>query len=241
MSTTDRVPPMMLDHAYALLEKNPARGVSAEDLARVLASAEMRKMSQGEVLCSEGEPGDALFFLLDGSIRVTRTDPHGRERELARIDAPSLVGHMALIDNSPRSATCIANDRTVVARLDRKMWTRVLHEPSERGTALRRILCASLTRQLVGANEQIRTMLAPRPAAPSAVSRDRGHVLPTTPAVPVSAALDAVDDFDASDSELMQVAGVLDGWKIDKSSLKTASKDLHVFDEDQVRNRKNRF
>lgn len=241
----------LLEQSRALLNAHPVRGIEPRDLARVLSGAQIKRMDSGELLCAEGDPGDAMFFLLDGAIKVTRTDPQGKSRELALVESPAIVGHMALIDHSPRSATCAASGRTVVARLDRKTWSKMLHEPSQRGTALRRVLCASLTRQLVGANARIRTLVMgerPRPkpstARPAkkktAPSRDLGHHVGTPPTV-ASASLSPTDveDFDASDSELMRVAGVLEGWHIDRSSLRAADNATFVFDDDQKRNRKN--
>jgi CRP-like cAMP-binding protein len=240
MAGTDRNTSALLDQATKLLEAHPVRGVRAADLAGVLAACTLRRMSTGDVLCSEGEPGDSMYFLLDGSIQVSRTDPHGRVRSLALIQSPAVVGHMALIDHSPRSATCAAEGRTAVASLDRRSWNRILHEQSERGTALRRVLCASLTRQLVGANLSIRKLVdAPPPPRSRSMTRsmDRGHKSALDPGRKV-ARHDVVEDFDASESDLLRVAGVLDGWRIDHSSLRAVEKVQHVFDEDQRRNRK---
>ncbi len=232
----------LLQQTRNLLEAHPVRGVHPEDLVRVLAASAMRRMSGGEVLCAEGDPGDSMYFLLDGAIKVTRTDPHGRVRELALVESPAIVGHMALIDNSPRSATCTAKGRTIVASLDRKLWLRLLSEPSERGTALRRVICASLTRQLVGANSSIRKLIdGPSAARRAAASRskDLGHKVAPTPTARATHP-DTVEDFDASESDLLRVAGVLDGWRIDRTSLRGVERMQHVFSEDQLRNRKNR-
>ena len=246
MTTASGQSSVLRDQAITLLATHPVRGVRPNDLLQVLQASTLRRMSSDELLCSEGDPGDSLYFLLDGAIRVTRTDPHGRVRELAHVESPAIVGHMALIDNSPRSATCTAQGRTVVASLDRRLWNRLLSERSERGTALRRIICASLTRQLVGANGSIRKLIdASKPAKTKpktrtkSPSRDLGHKTSQRPSVS-SRRLDTVEDFDASESDLMRVAGVLDGWRIDKSSLRAVDRVQHVFDEDQKRNRKNR-
>ncbi len=228
----------------ALLESNPCRGVKADHLAEVLAAATLRRLGDGDPLCTEGEPGDSMFFLVDGNIRVQRRDAAGRMRELAIMKAPDLVGHMSLVDHSPRSASCVAVGRTVVASLDRRTYNNLLTEPSHRGTALRRLLLASLTRQLAGANDRIRDLIdgpeAKAGAAKAAGSRDRGHQgrdLGTgtghKAASPNYAA--GVEDFDVSQSDLMRVAGVLDGWKVDARG---ADKMKVVYDEDQRRNPK---
>lgn len=231
----------LLKQSSALLKAHPVRGVKPADLARVLTASKLQRMSTGEVLCTEGEPGSSMFFLLDGAIKVTRTDPHGRKRELAVVQSPAIVGHMALIDNSPRSATCAAEGRTIVASLERRTWNRILHEPSERGAALRRVLCASLTRQLVGANASIRKLVNgadAQPDRPATRSKDRGHEAAPNAARSQKA---APQSRDVEESDLLRVAGVLEGWQLDDSSLRDADELEHVFTEDQLRNRKNIF
>ena len=241
------IPDVLIEQSRNLLQAHPVRGVQPEALARVLTGAQLKRMDNGDVLCSEGDPGDAMYFLLDGAIKVTRTDPHGKIRELAVLESPAIVGHMALIDHSPRSASCAASGRTVVASLNRDTWSKMLHEPTSRGTALRRILCASLTRQLVGANARIRTLVAgvpkPKPAPapkPSKAppSRDLGHHTGVSPSAKRDD-VNSVEEFDASDSELMRVAGLLEGWRIDRSSLRAAERASYTLDEDQRRNIKN--
>ncbi len=104
--------------ASGLLRAMPSPGVVPEHLAEVLAAGTPHLLSPGEPLCKEGEDATDLFVLLEGQISVERQDPvSGDPRTLIRIEAPSLVGHMALIDRSSRSATCIADTEVRVTSL----------------------------------------------------------------------------------------------------------------------------
>ena len=208
-------------HATAMLARHEARGVSARGLAKVLGAASLNRMSDGETLCAEGEPGLAMYFLIDGAITVRRKDASGELRELAVVEAPAMVGHMALMDNSSRSASCFARGRTVVAALDRGNYNRIVAEPSVRGTALRRVLLSSLARQMVTANDRIRDLVAESEPKAKAKVAD----------VPTRTARDEQD-------ELLKIAGVLDGWKIDERQLKAASKVKVAYTDEQLRNRK---
>ena len=78
MTTASGQSSVLRDQAITLLATHPVRGVRPNDLLQVLQASTLRRMSSDELLCSEGDPGDSLYFLLDGAIRVTRTDPHGR-------------------------------------------------------------------------------------------------------------------------------------------------------------------
>lgn len=213
----------LLDHAQRLLDAQPAHGVAPHSLAAVFSSASINRLQDGHAICTEGDPGDAMYFLMKGSVRVQRRDPHGRMRELATIDAPALFGHMALIDNSPRSASCVSFNESIVATLDRATYNAVLSEPTTRGTALRRVLLASLTRQLVGANGRIADLIRP-PEPPPDVTEEEY----------------APEDFDVTQSEIMGVSSMLDGWKVDKSLLAQADDVEVVYSEDQLRNPKNK-
>lgn len=211
----------LLQQAAAFLRATPVRGVRPHHLAAVLGATSLRRHSTGEVLCSEGDAGDEMFFLVDGSIQVTRRDSRGRSRDLATIRAPALVGHMSLVDNSPRSATCTTGERSVVGVMDRRQYNALLSEPSDRGTALRRLLCASLTRQLVGANGRIRGMLLEADQQ----SGDDG--------------LDEVEDYEVSDTGLMGLESTLAGFDTEVTLADIESVSF-VQDEDQKRNPRNR-
>lgn len=212
----------LLDHAQSLLDAHPSRGVTPRALAAVFSTASIDRLQSGQAVCTEGDPGDAMYFLMKGAVLVQRRDPNGRMRELATIHSPALFGQMALIDNSPRSASCMAEGDSIIATLDRTTYIGVLNEPTSRGTALRRVLLASLTRQLVGANGRITDLIRPREASPS---ETKGG---------------GVEDFDVSNTDILKVSGVLDGWKLDAATVNQADTMEVVFTEDQRRNRKNK-
>jgi CRP-like cAMP-binding protein len=52
----------------------------------------------------EGDPGDTLYVILDGTVKVSHTDKQGHEVQLAILQAGDFFGELALIDGEPRSA-----------------------------------------------------------------------------------------------------------------------------------------
>jgi CRP-like cAMP-binding protein len=149
-----------------------------------------------------------MYFLLYGSILVTRKDAEGVERELVTMSAPALLGHMALVDNSPRSATCRVAGTTRIAMLDRRLYNTILSESTSRGTALRRMLLTSLTRQLESATGRLRRLIAegPNEAAPAATSGK-------------------------AEQELNKITGMLNGWT--EKEIQAADEVEVVYDENQ--------
>ena len=75
-----------------------------------------RDLKSGDVLFSQGDPGDAMFVVVEGELEVIVSDG-GRERSLARLGAPQFLGEMTLIDKQPRSATVRACTDSVLLAL----------------------------------------------------------------------------------------------------------------------------
>jgi CRP-like cAMP-binding protein len=71
-----------------------------------------RKYIRGEVIIAQGEEGKSFYVLARGAVRVTRQTPDGQEIDLSRLHEGDFFGEMALIADTPRTATVTA-ERTV--------------------------------------------------------------------------------------------------------------------------------
>ena len=99
-----------------------------EELAR---ASRTRTYPAGQVIWSEGDPGDALLVLEEGQLRVTRTTGGGVEVVLAVNDAPAALGELALLDGEPRSASVIAQRPVRVRFIPRTAFLALLRrEPA---------------------------------------------------------------------------------------------------------------
>ncbi len=74
----------------------------------LLSSMEQGELSRGGVLFHEGEPGDRLYVITAGKIKLGRTAPDGRENLLAVLGPGEMFGELSLFDPGPRSATVTA-------------------------------------------------------------------------------------------------------------------------------------
>ncbi|MBI3926467.1 MAG: Crp/Fnr family transcriptional regulator [Armatimonadetes bacterium] len=79
-----------------------------EQLAR---RAVPRTFEEGEQIFLQGNPGDALYFITEGSVRISIESESGREVTLAIRREGSFFGEMALIDGKTRSASAYAHSR----------------------------------------------------------------------------------------------------------------------------------
>jgi CRP/FNR family cyclic AMP-dependent transcriptional regulator len=92
------------------LEKVPLfAGLSRRQLGKLLVKLFEKEYGAGETIFLEGEPGKALFIVLDGTVSICRAGPGGEHR-LATLDPGAYFGELALIDDHPRLATARAEE-----------------------------------------------------------------------------------------------------------------------------------
>ena len=73
--------------------------------------------SRNQVIFEEGDPGDALYVIKSGEVRIIRVTPAGIEKVLARLGPRSFFGEMSLLDGYPRSASAVADSRCELFRI----------------------------------------------------------------------------------------------------------------------------
>ena len=79
-----------------------------EAAAALKATMTTREVGRGEVLFTEGDPGDRLYIIVDGKIKLGRASGDGRENLLAILGPGEMFGELSLFDPGPRNATATA-------------------------------------------------------------------------------------------------------------------------------------
>jgi CRP/FNR family transcriptional regulator, cyclic AMP receptor protein len=88
-------------------------------IAKLAEAGVQRSYKKKSIIVSEGDSGDTVFILLEGSVRVFGQDANGREVTYGTIDAPSYFGEMSL-DGGPRSASIEATTACQCAVITRE-------------------------------------------------------------------------------------------------------------------------
>lgn len=90
-----------------------------EEAAEVLTAAlTTRTVSRGHVIFHEDDPGDRLFIVIDGKVKISRTAPDGRENLLTVLGPGEMFGELSLFDPGARTATASAVTESTLASLD---------------------------------------------------------------------------------------------------------------------------
>jgi len=93
-------------------------GLSLEDIDRFLALATHRSFQNDEVIIAEGDPGHALFIVLNGWVRVEKATIEQTQELLTSLGPGECFGELSLVDREPRSATVRAVGKTGVYALE---------------------------------------------------------------------------------------------------------------------------
>jgi len=131
-------------------------GLGPDELDELMAASRVRDFPKGQVLCSEGDPGDDLLLLEAGRARVCRYAAGGREIVLAEVMAPVAFGELALIDGAARAATLIAVTDVQVRYLPRRAVIGLAESNPKVAMALLRSLAAMVR----STNDQLADVLA---------------------------------------------------------------------------------
>jgi len=119
-------------------------GMGPEALRAMARTLRGRRFRRGEVLFHEGDPGDALFVVASGAVKVVVPSEDGEEAILATLRRGDFLGELALLDGAPRSASAVALEPTEALALPRDQFLAlVATEP-----AIRDALMAALAGEL---------------------------------------------------------------------------------------------
>lgn len=76
-----------------------------ESAGRLLDSMTPHRLARGESVFHEGDPGDSLYVIISGKVKLARTSADGRESLLAVLGPGEMFGELSLFDPGPRLST----------------------------------------------------------------------------------------------------------------------------------------
>lgn len=104
-------------------------------------SAHEVRVRAGSRLFSKGDPGDHLYLVRSGLIRIGVLAAHGREITYALMKPGQLFGEIALLDNGPRSTDASAMEDTVLIAIGRQKVLNFLRSDPDQMLRMLATLC----------------------------------------------------------------------------------------------------
>ncbi|MFB4271853.1 Crp/Fnr family transcriptional regulator [Nonomuraea sp. GTA35] len=108
-----------------------------------------RRYRSGQIIFHQGDPGESLYVLLDGLVKVVFTTEHGDEIVLNMLRRGDTFGEMALLDGSPRSASIVTARPSWVFALPRARLLELMREHPGLADEFLRLL-GRMVRRLTG-------------------------------------------------------------------------------------------
>lgn len=124
--------------------------LSPPELKALRHVAREREFAAGREIFKEGDNGDGLYLVRDGSVEISGLADQSGRLVFSRVGPGDVFGEMAVIEDKPRSACAVARTKTAVYFIPRaEMLTLVDHSP-----ALALALLREISRRLRGFNQQ---------------------------------------------------------------------------------------
>lgn len=118
-----------------------------------------KRFRPGTGIFREGDPGDAMYVVLEGRVRISKQIPGVGEEALAILERGDYFGEMALIDRQPRSADAKAHDPdgAVVLAIPKDVVDNLLDIRKVSAVGLLRLLCRLVSKRLREVDEKLVT------------------------------------------------------------------------------------
>jgi cAMP-dependent protein kinase regulator len=92
---------------------------SEDELVAVIGGLELKSFEPGDILISEGEPGDSLFVLTTGIVKAFVRNASGRNVLVREMAEGAFFGEVSILSGTPRTATITARTGCELLELDR--------------------------------------------------------------------------------------------------------------------------
>jgi DASS family divalent anion:Na+ symporter len=132
-------------------------------LAELIPSFEQLRVKSGEILYRAGEPGDALYIIVDGIVRIFLR-PGGRSMEIACLGPGDWFGELALLTGEPRTTDAEAQTELILLKLSRAKFDQLIKKYPSLGVSLAGLLAAKLASANVVMRGSGEPLAQPRPS-----------------------------------------------------------------------------
>jgi signal transduction histidine kinase len=101
-------------------------GITPDLLKEIAPGVRVVQLNDGEVIFREGDPGDLLYLVGEGSVKISKSGRGGQQETLGYIQSGNFFGEMALLDGEPRSAMATAAEPTLLGAVDEPTFQHIL-------------------------------------------------------------------------------------------------------------------
>lgn len=110
---------MSKDAVAEILSRTPLfAGLGGDELAACASQFRKAEFAKGELLFGRGDPGDRIYLIAEGRVRIAITTGDGRELSFRHAVSGEMIGEIAVLDGEPRTADATAITSVLAYVLD---------------------------------------------------------------------------------------------------------------------------
>ncbi len=114
-------------YAFEQLSRNRLfEGIDSDVLEKIRPELDILHFDRGDVVFQEGEAGDALYLVGEGSVRISRRDAKGQQQVLAYMHPGNFFGELSMLNHAPHSAMATAAEPTTLGAVKEETFQHIL-------------------------------------------------------------------------------------------------------------------
>jgi CRP/FNR family cyclic AMP-dependent transcriptional regulator len=225
--------PVVALTAETILERTRLfRGLPSATIRQISGLSIRRSYSNGAIVFSQADPGDALYGVVTGKIRISASSPNGREVFLNIMEPGDTFGEIALLDGRHRTATASATAPSELLIITRDHFLGLLKREPELVSHVVQLLCERI-RWTSGLAEESALLSVPERLARRLLSLGQLHGRETSNGIELSISQEEVARFLGLTRQV--VNQYLQNWK-ERSWLTLGRGKIVIADEHALRN-----
>lgn len=122
------------------------QGVNPSAVTALTAELDRVAFSRGETIFEEGQPGDRLYIITSGKVKLARHASDGRENLLTVMGPSEMFGELSIFDPGPRTSSAVCVTAVTAATMDSEALRRWISDYPEISEQLLRVLARRLRR-----------------------------------------------------------------------------------------------
>ena len=131
----------------SVLRKHPIfADLDPEALDQLCRYAKHTTVKRGATIAAKGDPGNNLFAVISGTVKISSSSPDGRNAILNLIGPGEIFGEIAVLDGAPRSADATANTNCELYIIDRRDFLPFVKSQPALAMKFIELLCTRLRR-----------------------------------------------------------------------------------------------
>ena len=122
------------------------QGVDPDAVVNLIGDMQTETFPRGTTIFDEGEPGNTLYIIIDGKVKLARHAPDGRENLLSVMGPSDMFGELSIFDPGPRTSSAVCVTEVTTATMDSEMLKQWIADHPEISQQLLRVLARRLRR-----------------------------------------------------------------------------------------------